>query len=346
MQEDNLASVKILPAVQAMLALRSLNLMLVPAEDDGKTVARCVAELQHLAHLNVDGGASLDFSVLAPGDHSCSTWRLACAHTLTTFHVSSQTLDTTTIRTLASMPCLTTLNVLELDPELDLSDQYPDCAWQNVTLGVVRSPKQLAWSPLRRVPNLRTSPGYWQWQLSGRDGVETTRALVAKAAQLLAQATAWFTPLQGLVRCNRFLLSWDSPPNEPCWSVLTALAPCVHSLNKMHMGIRLDDTWRLGGEDAVQGAAQLAALGRMSVHACSAGLKEFCEALGQLPWLQYLQVWGLPLNPDGEGQKLASDVGQVLSELSARRAAAGHRLVLIDHVPPTGEQREAFTCGG
>lgn len=348
------ASIKVLPALRAMPALRKLDLTLMPDEGEAQAVALCVGELQHLTCLDVHGGAALDFSALAPRHHACRIWPVACARVLNSLTIPAQVLDTTAIRTLASMPCLVEVFVRALDPDTDLSEEFPDCAWRQVMLTTIGSPKQLAWSPLARVACLSVHGTTWEWHLDARDGLEATRALVDKAARLLAQKGRFSAILASQPMHEGITLHWDRTPEHPvagqtCWNVVAALEPHIRNLDRLGLPFKLHlgPTWRLSREDAIAGAAQSACVRQLSLHAHCLGLRDFCEALGQLPWLERFELHIIPYTraggivPGVEAGKLLPPgyVADLLLELGVRRAFAGHSLVLVDCDAMSDRQR-------
>ena len=304
-----LGSPELLPWVQGLRGLRHLHLDWGGGFEEGEThdatdaVVRHLSALQHLTSLAVDG------CHLSP----CHLNNFACLDRLVSLLLPCQRLDSPSVLLLASLPKLGELHVRVSEPDADLS--HLSCSWTKLTLDdTTNSLESLAWLPLGQLQELHRSEDEW-WDLEASDGVEATRTLLLRVAAMMGR-------LQQLQPMSMGF-DWDERPEQPCASLLAAMAPMQQHLTSLSLGVM----WPLGEADVQEGAKHLPGLDQLRVHLSGPGVGAFLLALEGVSWVRELVL--LPMDPPAPEED-AQAHGEALKKLVSSRDAAGVALTVID----------------
>lgn len=221
---------QLLQWVQDLIDLRTLKLHLTVNVSSPVDVTQYVSKLQHLTCLHLQN-CTLSLRRLP---------QLASASRLVSLHMESQSLCTTTIRALASLPNLREVAAKRSTPNIDLS--HLCCSWMQLMLTDCRlSLTDMAWLPIQGLQKLVICAGPVFTLLVGSK-VDVLLSLVHKVASTMADipvlaVTLTFSCL-GLLR--------HSSPAPSCWRPLPLLIiACRHSPWAAN-GPWMQNTWRKG----------------------------------------------------------------------------------------------------
>ena len=293
---------QLLQWVQDLIDLRSLKLHLTVNESSPVDVTQYVSTLQHLTCLHLQN-CTLSLRHLP---------QLASASRLVSLHMESQSLCTTTIRALASLPNLREVAAKSSTPNTDLS--HLRCSWTQLMLTDCRlSLTDMAWLPIQGLQKLVICAGP-VFTLPVGSEVDALLSLVHKVASTMAGIPV----LEGGDTGFDIQLSWAAPPQQPCAQLLAALAPVHHRLSSLTLG----GNWSLDAEHVAQGTQHLPELRALCVDACSPGVCQMLEALGNTLWLKEVIIF---VSEDQSAEQ-ASSVRQALLSAYGARARKAHEL--------------------
>lgn len=313
--EDSIvvASPRLLPWLRCLHGLRRLRLELSKtAQCSTDEVVSHLSGLQHLTSLAIEAPAQLPPMCLRS---------LACFDKLVSLALPSQILDSAAVRVLAPLPLLLELRFNKSDPDADLS--HLRSSWTKLTLVDTTNVLQsLAWLPLQQLQELQMCEDEW-WDLDASEGLEAMCTLVHGVACTMGRLQRLRPPSMGLQPNMRL--------QQPCSSLLVALAPTQHHLTSLSLG----PTWPLAAQDVQEGAKHLPRLAKLMVHLEGPGVGAFLEALGRSRWLRRLIL--LPLSELLSSKVLAAQKEALLG-LARGRATAGIDLAVEDQTVDYGNE--------